>query len=104
MEVSRSRYRWGNGTVNRNKEFYIRLRQGLTGPTLFAIIEKSEALNQLVAVIHNAIRARGFYLFMDDRLKHICGDDYTEDTSLHRDLIAKFAEKHHLCWRMTNGL
>jgi hypothetical protein len=68
------------------------------------IIEKSEALNTLVAVIHHAIKARGSYLLMDDRLKHICGDNYAEDTSSNRDLIAAFAEKHQLSWHMNEGL
>ena len=68
-----------------------------------AIVEKSEALKELVAVIRQAIKAHGFYLLMDDRLEHICGDNYTKDTSSNRDLIAAFSEKHHFSWHMTEG-
>jgi hypothetical protein len=67
------------------------------------IVEKSEALKELVAVIRQSIRAHGFYLLMDDRLEHICGDNYTKDTSSNRDLIAAFSEKHHFSWHMTEG-
>jgi hypothetical protein len=40
---------------------------------------------------------------MDDRLKHICGDNYAKDTSSNRDLIAAFSEKHQFSWHMTEG-
>jgi hypothetical protein len=68
-----------------------------------AIVEKSEALKQFVAVIRQAIKAQGSYLLMDDRLRHICGDNYSDDTSTNRDLIAAFSEKHQFCWHMTEG-
>jgi hypothetical protein len=68
-----------------------------------AIVEKSEALKELVAVIRQAIKARGFYLLTDDRLKHICGDNHTKDTSSNRDLIAAFSEKHQFSWHMMEG-
>jgi hypothetical protein len=68
-----------------------------------AIVEKSEALKELVAVIRQAIKARGFYLLMDDHLKYICGANYTKDTSSNRDLIAAFSEEHQFSWHMTEG-
>jgi hypothetical protein len=41
---------------------------------------------------------------MEDRMKHICGEDYAEDRPVNRDLIVRFAEKHQLAWRITNGV
>jgi hypothetical protein len=90
--------------------FGAQIRPGC-GPITFSLREldkqmpeTSTTLEELVNVIHPAIAARGFYILMDERLKHICGDGYAEDTSSNRDLIAAFAKKHQLAWRRTEGM
>jgi hypothetical protein len=66
--------------------------------------EASDALDDLAHVIHLSIKARGLYVLMDQRLKHICGDGYADDTSANRDAIAEFARKNDLAWRRTEGM
>ena len=65
----------------------------------------SDDLKSLLEMIHHCFQRRGFYLLMDDRLKLICGDDYSgENTVSKTNAVAAFAEEHGFCGLIIDGI